>query len=90
MSATFRVGPGESVFIPRKVGHVGGSVDGAGKIINVYQPAGKMEEFFREVAKYDGNPAIHEALGVHGLHELFETYGMDLLGPPLGWDERVA
>ena len=55
----FRAGPGESVFIPRKVAHVWGSVSGKpGKIINVYQPAGKMEEFFREVGKYDGKPAV--------------------------------
>jgi hypothetical protein len=61
-----------------------------GKIINVYQPAGKMEEFFREVGKYDGKPAIHEALGLEGLHRFFERYGMRLLGPPLGWDEYLA
>src|SRR2546425_4701851 len=49
----FRVGTGESVFIPRKVPHVWACVSGkparilgldchSGKIINVYQPAGKM------------------------------------------------
>jgi DNA-binding transcriptional MerR regulator/quercetin dioxygenase-like cupin family protein len=84
----FRAGPGESVFIPRKVGHVWGRVgERPGRIINVYQPAGKMEEFFREVGKYDGKPAIHEALGLDGLRQFFDKYGMDLLGPPLGWDE---
>lgn len=37
----FRVGAGESVFIPRKVSHVWARVSGKqGKIINVYQPAG--------------------------------------------------
>jgi hypothetical protein len=56
------------------------------KIINVYQPAGKMEEFFRELGKYDGNPPVHEALGRVGLHQLFGAHGMDLLGPPLGWE----
>jgi DNA-binding transcriptional MerR regulator len=44
----YRVGRGESVFIPRKVPHVWACVSGKpGKIINVYQPAGKMEDFFR-------------------------------------------
>src|SRR5438094_3786715 len=39
----FRVGAGESVFLPRKVPHSWASVTGKpGKIINVYQPAGKM------------------------------------------------
>ncbi len=41
----FRVGAGESVFIPRKVPHVWACLSGKpGKIINVYQPAGKREE----------------------------------------------
>ncbi|HEX3599596.1 MAG TPA: cupin domain-containing protein [Lacipirellulaceae bacterium] len=84
----FRVGPGESVFIPRKVAHLWGNVSGKpGKVINVYQPAGKMEEFFRELSKYDGNPAFHEALSVAEMQRFFEEYGMDLLGPPLGWQE---
>jgi hypothetical protein len=75
------------VFIPRKVGPVWACVSGnPGKIINVYQPAGKMEAFFREIGKYDGRPAVHEALGVEGLHTLFDAHGMDLLGPPLGWE----
>ncbi len=58
----FRVRAGESVFLPRKIAHVWGSVNGKpGKIINVYQPAGRMEEFFREAGKYTG-PYIHEVL----------------------------
>jgi DNA-binding transcriptional MerR regulator/quercetin dioxygenase-like cupin family protein len=85
----FRVGPGESVFIPRNVAHLWGNLSGQpGKVINVYQPAGKMEEFFRELGKYDGNPAFHEALSVAEMQQFFETYGMELLGPPLGWQEN--
>src|SRR6202047_5359558 len=50
----FRAGAGESVFIPRKVPHVWACVSGKpGKIIDVYQPAGKTEEFFRELGKMD-------------------------------------
>lgn len=84
-----RIGPGESVFIPRKVSHVWKHVDGGrGRIINVYQPAGKMEEFWREVGKYDSRTLpIHEALGIEGLHKLWDAYGMDITGPPLGWEE---
>jgi DNA-binding transcriptional MerR regulator/quercetin dioxygenase-like cupin family protein len=81
-----RVTAGESVFIPRQVAHLWGNVSGnQGKIINVYQPAGKMEEFFRELGKYDGNPAFHEANTLEEMHQFFNKYGMDLLGPPLGW-----
>jgi DNA-binding transcriptional MerR regulator/quercetin dioxygenase-like cupin family protein len=85
------LGAGESMFIPRGVPHVWASATGErGRVLNAYQPAGKMEEFFREVGKYDGKPAVHEALGVEGLHQLFGEHGTDLLGPPLGWDEDKA
>ncbi len=87
----FRARPGECVFLPRKVEHAWGSTsERPGKIINVYQPAGTIEEFFREVGKYGDKPPIHEVLGREGLHRLFDAYGMDLAGPPLGWDEREA
>src|SRR6202140_4646219 len=80
----FRVGAGESVFIPRKVPHVWARVSGGpGNIINVYQPAGKMEEFFRELGKYNGKPYVHEALSIDEFRRLFHDHGMDLLGPPL-------
>jgi hypothetical protein len=54
-----------------------------GKIINVYQPAGKMEEFFRELGGYNGKPYVHEALSIDEFRRLFHDHGMDLLGPPL-------
>jgi DNA-binding transcriptional MerR regulator len=96
----FRVGAGESVFIPRKVPHVWTCVSGkparilgldchSGKIINVYQPAGKMEEFFRELGKYNGKPYVHEALSIDELRRLFHDHGMDLLGPPLLGEWKV-
>jgi DNA-binding transcriptional MerR regulator len=78
---TLRLCPGESVFIPRKVAHGWGSANGApGRVIDAYQPAGTMEEFFREVGKYD-SPAIHEALSFAEFYRLFQDHGMDLLGP---------
>ena len=86
----FRLRAGESVFLPRKVGHVWASVSGKqGKIINVYQPAGKMEEFFRKVGEFR-DPPIHEALSLDEFKRFFEDYGMKLLGPPLGWEEYLA
>jgi DNA-binding transcriptional MerR regulator/quercetin dioxygenase-like cupin family protein len=80
----FRIGASESVFIPRKVPHVWACVSRKpGKIINMYQPAGKMEEFFRELGKYDGKPYVHEVLSIDDFRRLFHDHGMDLLGPPL-------
>ncbi len=59
------------------------------KIINVYQPAGKMEEFFRELGKYDGKPYVHEVLSIDEFRRLFHDHGMDLLGPPLLGEWKV-
>ena len=88
----FRLGAGGSAFIPRKVAHVWAWVSGKpGKIINVYQPAGTMEEFFREVGKpFKDLPTREQVVNktctaeqTKSLHRLFRAHGMDLLGPPL-------
>jgi DNA-binding transcriptional MerR regulator len=88
----FRAAAGESVFIPRKVPHVWSPVGVlAARIINVYQPAGRMEEFFREIGNLEGLPTAEQTINktyteeqVSGLHRFFGAYGMELLGPPLG------
>jgi len=85
-----RLGAGESAFLPRKVAHAWSCIGSRpGKIINIYQPAGKMEEFFREVGKFR-TPPIHEALSLDEMHHFFDAHGMELLGPPLDWDEYLA
>jgi len=85
----FRARTGESVFLPRKIPHAWACVSSdPGKIINVYQPAGKMEEFFRELGTYT-EPQIHEALSFDELSRLFHDHGMDLLGPPLTGEWKV-
>jgi DNA-binding transcriptional MerR regulator/quercetin dioxygenase-like cupin family protein len=89
----FRLGAGESVFIPRKVAHVWGSANGKpGKIINVYQPAGQMEEFFRAVGKLEVGtdlPSLEQVIKktytkeqTDTVRQLFEAHGMNLFGPP--------
>jgi len=87
----FRLGAGESVFMPRKVAHMWGCVNGKpGKIINAYQPAGKMEEFFRELGKPPKDLITAEQMAeksyteeqVKSLRRLFEAHGMALLPPP--------
>jgi DNA-binding transcriptional MerR regulator/quercetin dioxygenase-like cupin family protein len=87
----FHLGAGESVFMPRKVAHMWGCVTGKpGKIINVYQPAGKMEELFRELGQPPKDLITAEQMvektytqeQVKSMHRLFEAHGMDLLPPP--------
>ena len=52
-------------------------------MINVYQPAGNIEEFFRRIGKFDGKPHIHEALNKAQMQALFHEHGMEITGPPL-------
>ncbi len=81
----FRVVAGESVFLPRKVGHGWASATGEPvRTIHVYQPAGRMEEFFYELGRYD-DPAIREPLSFDKVCRIFEEHGMKLVGPPPGW-----
>ena len=94
----FQLSAGESVFMPRKVTHMWGCVGGKpGKTISVYQPAGTMEEFYRELGKPPKDLITAEQMAnktyteeqVLSLHRLFEVHGMELLPPP-GHEGRVA
>ena len=86
-----RLTAGESIFIPRKTAHIWTCMSGRpARIINVYQPAGKMEEFFREVSTLKNLPTREDVINktytedqVQTLHRLFSDHGMDLLAPPL-------
>jgi DNA-binding transcriptional MerR regulator len=84
----FHLRAGESTFIPRNVEHAWGGVPA--KIINTYQPAGKIEEFFQVLAKFKDLPTREQAIEksytaeqIGGLERLFETHGMIVTGPPL-------
>ena len=87
----FRVGAGESVFVPRGVAHGWAPAgDTRCRVVNVFQPAGDMENFFRAVAGVgDLLPTREQALAnacteeqIDTLIRLFDAHGMDVL-PPL-------
>ncbi len=77
----FRLGPGESAFGPRQIPHAFAKVsEGEGEMLILFQPAGTIEGFFKEMSKLGpGIPAHQEG----DLKELWERYGMRLVGPPL-------
>jgi DNA-binding transcriptional MerR regulator/quercetin dioxygenase-like cupin family protein len=85
-----RLGAGESVFIPRRVPHGWGCVsETLSKIINVYLPAGNMEEFFRAVGEAKDLPSREQVIKKSyteeqrkAVQQLFAAHGMKLLGPP--------
>jgi quercetin dioxygenase-like cupin family protein len=77
--AVYRLAPGDSVFAPRQVPHVWGCVsDSPGRIMALLQPAGTIEEFFRELPRYIARKASLDELA-----ELNRRHGMDVLGPRL-------
>jgi len=74
----FGVRPCESVFAPRKIAHIWASVsDKPAKMMIVFQPASKMEAFFREVGKLAGLPRQEE------FQRLFRAHGIEIVGPPM-------
>jgi DNA-binding transcriptional MerR regulator len=86
----FHLGARESMFIPRNVEHVWSAVSAPAKIINTYQPAGKIEEFFQVLGKFEGLPTREQAINKTytedqkiGMKRVFEDHGMVLTGPPL-------
>ena len=82
----YRLSPGESVFVPRKSAHVWSTVAGtSARVLNAYNPAGRIEQFLRTVGAYT-DPPVHEALSMPEFKALFDAHGMRLLGPPPGWE----
>jgi len=91
----FRVGTRESMFIPRNIEHAWAAVTAPTKIINTYQPAGKIEEFFQVLAKFKDLPTREQAIEKSytakqkdGLKRVFEAHGMTVTGPPLDVDSN--
>ena len=82
-----RLGPGGSAYVPRGTPHWWGARGtAAATVLGAYQPAGRLEQFFREVGRYT-DPPIHEALSVDEMKRLFDAHGLRLLGPGPVWAE---
>ena len=93
----FDLGARESMLIPRNVEHVWTAVSVPAKIINTYQPAGKIEEFFQRLADFKDLPTRDQALAstytdeqIQVMQQLFAAHGMILTGPPLLVSEHTA
>ena len=72
----FTLNPGDSLLAARMIPHCWAFIGQApGRILITFTPAGKMEEFFREVSRTNAMPIQDPAL--------WKAHGMELLGPPL-------
>jgi len=73
----FRLGVGDSIFMPRNVPHAWTQVSEKGKMTVIFQPAGKMEEFFVTMAALKTEPSPEE------IAKIFVENEMRVVGPPL-------
>jgi mannose-6-phosphate isomerase-like protein (cupin superfamily) len=72
---------GDSAFAPRKIPHAFAKInEGEAQMMVLFQPAGSMEDFFRQMSKLGNNiPKNQEKT----LKKLWATHGMEIVGPPL-------
>ena len=74
----FHVKEGDTVFAPRQVPHSFSRLtNNPGKLITIFQPAGKMEEFFIKLNALTGVPSRD------AMTKIFEEHDMKIVGPPL-------
>jgi mannose-6-phosphate isomerase-like protein (cupin superfamily) len=76
---TYHAKPGDSVFGPRRVPHSFAKLgDGEAKIILLFQPAGKMEDFFKAV-----NEGKLEKMNDQEKEKFRREHGFEHVGPPI-------
>jgi mannose-6-phosphate isomerase-like protein (cupin superfamily) len=76
----FQAKAGDSVFGPRMVPHSFAKVgEGEGKLLMIFQPAGKMEEFFNKVSQ-----GVANNMTADQLDKFKEEHGFKQVGPPIG------
>jgi hypothetical protein len=71
---------GDSVFAPKRIPHARLNVSSSGgKMLEFVQPAGRLEEFFAELA----GTVAEGGSDLSRVNQLFEKYAMKVVGPPL-------
>ena len=73
----FDLETGDSIFLPKNVPHAWTQMSGKGKMVVLFQPAGKMESFFVSLAAFITAPTKEQ------MAKLFEDNEMKIVGPPL-------
>jgi len=68
---------GDTIFLPRNVQHAFVQRTEKGKLIVSYNPAGKMEDFFKTTDSWTSPPTMTEII------KAFEDHDMKIVGPPL-------
>ncbi|RAJ80065.1 Cupin domain-containing protein [Chitinophaga dinghuensis] len=74
---TYTLKSGDTIFLPRKVPHAFAQLTDHGKMFFMFQPSGKMEDFFRKVGAAMAPPTPAEGAKLFAAHEML------VVGPPL-------
>jgi quercetin dioxygenase-like cupin family protein len=78
---TLSLHPGDSALAPRKIPHAFTKISEAeGQMLVLFQPAGSMEDFFKQMSKL-GKEILPNQEVV--MKQLFVDHGMEVVGPPL-------
>lgn len=73
----FKLKSGDTIFLPRNIPHAFAQLTQTGKMFFLFQPSGKMEDFFRVLGNLKSQPSQEEGA------KIFEEHEMKIVGPPL-------
>ena len=68
---------GDTIFLPRTVPHAFAQLTNNGKMFFLFQPSGKMEDFFRALGNLTSPPTPEDGA------KIFTDHDMKVVGPPL-------
>jgi quercetin 2,3-dioxygenase len=68
---------GDTIFLPRAVPHAFAQLTATGKMFFLFQPSGKMEDYFRALSKLTSPPTPEQGA------KIFADHDMKVVGPPL-------
>jgi quercetin dioxygenase-like cupin family protein len=71
--------PGDTIFLPRAVPHAFAQLTDYGKMFFLFQPSGKMEDFFRTIGNLTSPPTPEQGA------KIFTDHDMKIVGPPLSY-----
>jgi len=76
---TYKAKAGDSVFGPRMIPHSFAKIgEGEGKLLMFFQPAGKMEEFFKKISE-----GVAKNMSEEEQDKFREEHGLKKVGPPI-------
>ncbi|MBL0053012.1 MAG: cupin domain-containing protein, partial [Bacteroidetes bacterium] len=68
---------GDTIFLPRAVPHAFAQLSDNGKMFFLFQPSGKMEDFFRTLSNLTSPPTAEQGA------KIFADHDMKIVGPPI-------